>query len=534
MKKNKGVLIFICVLMCFGVVYSANAASDLTAKQIILDKIQSMDFIPQGDLNKTSAGTSEYQVTALDGILIDLAKEIKIIDGAALRFDYKLDSPEKKLEAKYGLTLNNKAYNGSMYLDNGKYIFSTDILSLVRTFDPEFAKGQNIPPYVYMSNGNLTGVWESLNKGQYLTPEIKDILVFFFEAIPDKYFTVSLTNQTVTFELDQDGLEDVVSALLLKAANEKDRFAALLTDYFIASGAKPEDVAKIKSDILEGIEKSIKDGSYPDSPEKIAKLLNGKLELEELKSVTSLLPGGQNNTTATLNIGDGSDFTGKLVYKSDSTGSKEKLNGTYSLTLNASENKQKMNITGEIQGDIYQTGSEAKSGGFLRVSVKDFDGNINYLNLEVKGKSESKADQNVQIDIPVLNESNSADLEKLIKNTPKVVLDGTMLTFDADPVAMKLKNGKRIMVPLRNLAEALGCEVSWTSPDQINIVRDDTVINMYINKRIYNVNGEEKLLDASPFISNQRTMVPVRFVAEEFGCTIQYNDAENTVYIYTQ
>ncbi len=534
MKKNKWLLTFLCLLMCFGIVYSASAASELTAKQLILDKLQNSDFVPQGDINKTASGTSDYQITALRGVLVSLVEELKIIDGAVLRLNYKLDSPENKLEANYDITLDNNKYNGSMYLDNGKMIFSTEILSLIKNFDPEFGKGMNIPRYVYISGENIPGMWDSINKGQYLTPEIKNLLIFFFEAIPDKYFTVSLTNQTVSFELDQDGLEDVVASVMLKVANERDRFAGLLTDYLDASGVKAEDIEKMKSDILEGIEKSTKDGSYPDSPEKISKLLGGMLVLEEFKSVTSLLPGGQNTAAATINIGGSSDFKGKLVFSSNSTVSKEKLDGTYSLTLNASENKQKMNITGELLGDLYQTGVEAKSNCTIKVKVKDSAGNIDYLDLAIKGKSEVKADPDVQVNIPVLTEANSADLEKLINNTPRVVLDGKTITFDVDPYVVNLKSGKRVMVPLRNLAEALGCEVGWTNPDQINIMRGDTVINMYINKRTYYVNGEEKQLDSPPFISGQRTMVPLRFVAEELGCTVQYNDVENTVYIYSQ
>ncbi len=256
--------------------------------------------------------------------------------------------------------------------------------------------------------------------------------------------------------------------------------------------------------------------------------------LEEFKSETSLLPGGQSNTTATVNFGGSSDFKGKLVYNSNSTGSKEKLNGTYSLTLNASESNQEISITGELLGDFYQTGIEAKSNCTIKVNVKDFEGNINYLDLAINGKSAAKADPDVQINIPLLTEANSADLEKVINNTPRVVLDGKTVTFDEGPFVVNVESGKRVMAPLRNLAEALGCEVSWTSPDQIGIVRGNTLITLYIDKRTYYVNGEEKQLDRPPYIYGQRTMVPVRFLAEELGCVVQYNDAENTVYIYSQ
>lgn len=536
MKNSKWLLLLLCFLMCFGLVYSANAASGLTAKELLLDKLQNSDFLPKGEINKTACGTADYQIKTLSGVFLLAAEPLKNLSGAALKLDYKLDSPENKLAASYDLTFNNNTYKGSIYFDNGKMIMSTDILSLIKEFDPEFNSGKKeLPQYVYISDKNLATMWDNINKGQYLDQELKDLLIFFFEAIPDKYFNTSLINQTVTFSLDQNGFEDVAAAMLQKVANERERFATLVTNHLAASGATAQDIDKIKSDILGGIEKSIKDGSYPDSPEKVKKILGGYVVLDELKIDLSLLPAGQNSITATLSFGGSSDFKGKVVFKNDFADGKDKLNGTYSLNLAASESKQKMKVDGQILGEFNQTGVDAHSKKSIKVSVKDFDGNINYLDLALDGKSEIKADKNVEVNIPVLTEANSANLEKIIKNTPTVVLDGKVLAFDVDPFVMNLKSGKRILVPLRNLAEALGSEVSWVAPDQINIQRGDTFITMYINKKTYYINDEEKQLDAPPFImGDKRTMVPVRFVAEGLGCIVQYSEAENTVYIYSQ
>jgi len=327
--------------------------------------------------------------------------------------------------------------------------------------------------------------------------------------------SLCLSDHKVVFELDQDGLVEVAAAEIRKIAIEKDRFATLLTDYLTASGVKSEDITKIKSDIIDGIEKSVKDGSYPDTPEKIRTLLGDKVTLEKCKIETSLLPGGQGAAAVTVNFGD-KDFKGTAFFNSKSASSKTELSGNYSLKLNVSADEGNGEII--VTGDLYQTGLEAKSNCDIKVSVKDTEENINYLDFAMKGKSEVRTDQEVQIDVPVLTEFNSAEFEKFIKNTPKVVLDGKTLTFDTDPMVVNLESGKRVMVPLRNLAEALGCEVNWYSPDQINILRDDTVIIMYLKKRAYYVNGEEKQLDAVPYVIDQRTMVPLRFVAEEFGC----------------
>jgi hypothetical protein len=130
------------------------------------------------------------------------------------------------------------------------------------------------------------------------------------------------------------------------------------------------------------------------------------------------------------------------------------------------------------------------------------------------------------------------DFEKLINSapaisTPTVMLNGVPVAFDVNPYIAQVENGSRILVPLRNLAEALGCEVGWVEPDQINIVRGDTTINMFINNTGYLVDGEEKQLDAPPFIMGGRTMVPIRFVAQELGCTVEYDSGTNTVNIFS-
>ncbi|MDR1066482.1 MAG: hypothetical protein LBL35_03470, partial [Clostridiales bacterium] len=56
----------------------------------------------------------------------------------------------------------------------------------------------------------------------------------------------------------------------------------------------------------------------------------------------------------------------------------------------------------------------------------------------------------------------------------------------------------------------------------------DTVI-LYIGDATYSVNGEKKTMDSPPFITNGRTMVPVRFIAEAFGANVGWEDAEKKV-----
>lgn len=541
MKNTRYFLLALTVIVCFGVVFSASAADQLTAKQIMLNRLQSADFVPIGDINKTSTGTAYYQVKTLSGALASSFAPVAKMAGADLKMDYKLDSPENKMSLSYNVNYDNNKYNGSMFIDNGKLILTTDILSLLNKIQSgTIPEGKALLPYAYTSNQGMSSMWGNINKGQYIQPELKNLMVFFVEVVPDKYFSVSLKDQKISFNLDQAGFEDVTLAVLNKVANEKETFAALVADYFAAAGQQ-QAADVIKKDLLAGIEQSINDGSYPDTPDEVKKMMAGVIVLEELKYEASLIPQGQNSLNMIMNLGGGPEFSGQMVLKSDFTSSKELLSGTYTFDVSGNASEPKMSLDGQMKGVFNQTGTDSKSNETIRLNVKDSSSGSVMLDLLIEGYANARADQNVQVNIPVLTAENSIDLEKLMNNnpvssnnTPVILLNGMPVAFDVNPYVVNLETGSRILVPLRNLAEALGCEVGWVNPDQINIMLGETTINMFINKTGYMMDGVEKQLDAPPFIMEDRTMVPLRFVAEELGCTVEYDSATNTVNIHTK
>lgn len=56
-------------------------------------------------------------------------------------------------------------------------------------------------------------------------------------------------------------------------------------------------------------------------------------------------------------------------------------------------------------------------------------------------------------------------------------------------------------------------------------------IVMSVGKTVYTVDGKSKAMDVAPFIVNDRTVVPVRFVAEALGAKVDWDDATKTVTI---
>ncbi len=60
---------------------------------------------------------------------------------------------------------------------------------------------------------------------------------------------------------------------------------------------------------------------------------------------------------------------------------------------------------------------------------------------------------------------------------------------------------------------------------------DLITIILQINNYLAKVNGADKVLDSAPIISQNRTMVPIRFVAETFGAEVKWLEATQTVVI---
>ncbi len=544
MKKTRYLLFALTLVLCLGMAFSASAAGQLTAKQIMLDRLQSADLIPMGDINKTSSGTAHYQIKTLSGALAATMEPVAKLAGADLQLNYKLDQPNNKMVVDYLVKYDGSKYSGGMFIDNSRFILTTEILSLLNNVPGGLIPADRaLPEYVFMDNPAYANMWTNMSKGQYFPPELKELVLFFAEAVPEKYFTVSLANQRVSFALDQDGLEDVISAALNKVANEKERFASLVADYMAAAGGQQQDVDVIKDGILNSIEQSVNDGTYPDTAAEIKDMMSGIIALKELKYEASIISPGQHSFNMTMDLGGGPGFSGQLVVKADFTGGKDQLKGTYTVDAKAKMGEQNLSVTGLMQGEFNQTGLSSQSNDTIKVNVQDYSTGTTMLDLLIEGEAKAAADKNVQVSIPVLTPTNSMDLMQMIMdsetavvvgpNSPRVILNGVPVIFDVAPYIVEVENGGRVMVPVRALAESLGCEVNWNAPDRLDIVSGDKTISMLINKTAYSVNGVEKQLDAPPLIAGDRTTVPLRFIAEELGCTVQYDGATNTVIIYS-
>jgi hypothetical protein len=115
----------------------------------------------------------------------------------------------------------------------------------------------------------------------------------------------------------------------------------------------------------------------------------------------------------------------------------------------------------------------------------------------------------------------------------KTVMDvnGMTVALDAAPVIKE----SRTMLPIRAIAEAISASVEWDPvTKKVTITRGSTRIELWIGKSIAKLNGEAVSIDAAnskvvPYITNGRTLLPVRFIAEALGLDVEWNASTRVV-----
>lgn len=91
----------------------------------------------------------------------------------------------------------------------------------------------------------------------------------------------------------------------------------------------------------------------------------------------------------------------------------------------------------------------------------------------------------------------------------------------------------RTMIPVRAVSESFGCNVEWVAESRcVNITKDERNISLTIDHNIAYVDGTEMTLDVSPRIVGDITFVPVRFVTEALDYNVVFVPATKSVLVY--
>ena len=220
--------------------------------------------------------------------------------------------------------------------------------------------------------------------------------------------------------------------------------------------------------------------------------------------------------------------------KKSSSSSSDTSAPTYGVSTGKTEN-----------GEISVTPAKAEAGETVTIKATP-DSGYQLDKMTVKDKNNStvklkKVDDNeytftmpvgkVSVDATFVqkdaaDDSNAAEAGKTIKlqiGSRIVNVDNEAVIYDAAPV---IRND-RTLVPIRIITEALGGKVDWNgATKEVTLSINDKEIKMTIGKTL------EKY-GVAPVIIDGRTFVPVRFVADELGANVAWDDATKTVTIKT-
>lgn len=118
-------------------------------------------------------------------------------------------------------------------------------------------------------------------------------------------------------------------------------------------------------------------------------------------------------------------------------------------------------------------------------------------------------------------------------NNIKIYINNELTQVDPKPF---IQDG-RTYVPIRFIAENFGASVDWEENEKrVTIIfgrsnQQNKVIHLSIDNKQATVNGESITLDAVPMIINGRTVVPLRFLIENFGLNIAWDDSTSSVFV---
>ncbi len=103
---------------------------------------------------------------------------------------------------------------------------------------------------------------------------------------------------------------------------------------------------------------------------------------------------------------------------------------------------------------------------------------------------------------------------------------GEKVAFDVQPEIIN----NRTMVPMRAIFEALGCTVEWDDANKTAVAtKDKTAIKLTQGSNVLTVNGNNELLDAAPYIKDERILIPVRAISESMEYEVRWDGATRTV-----
>lgn len=129
------------------------------------------------------------------------------------------------------------------------------------------------------------------------------------------------------------------------------------------------------------------------------------------------------------------------------------------------------------------------------------------------------------------NTNNDFVLTMQIGN-PVMTVNGAEAEIDPGRGTAPVVQNDRTLVPIRAIIEAMGGTVNWDEETQTVLLEyNSDVITLNIGNTAAYLNETMNTLDVAPATINDRTMLPIRFIAESFRFNVNWAEETQTVTI---
>jgi hypothetical protein len=117
---------------------------------------------------------------------------------------------------------------------------------------------------------------------------------------------------------------------------------------------------------------------------------------------------------------------------------------------------------------------------------------------------------------------------------PEIQINGQSTAIDSDPKVTPVIKDNRTFLPIRVIIEAWEGTIQWDNQTKkVTIQVNGNNIQLTIQKTVALVNGNQKKIDenshVTPFILNGRTMLPLRFIAENLHAQVEWDNSTQRI-----
>jgi len=188
-------------------------------------------------------------------------------------------------------------------------------------------------------------------------------------------------------------------------------------------------------------------------------------------------------------------------------------------------------------------GTISSSNPWIEVSPSSFSGDDTEVSGYVKIKASALPygdDFSGYVDfVPNTDSCKGAKLDVIVKTDKSIHLELSIGSSQAAlnneaidlDVPPQIIEG-RTLVPVRFISESFGCVVGWeASTGKITITRGNFRIELFKDKKAAYIDGKEYQLDVPAKIVSGRTLVPVRFISEGFGAEVIWIAETKTIVV---